>query len=42
MRYKVASRTLGVIGAALAVYDLCSCMGYVYNVENENTEIMYA
>ena len=39
---KAATRTLGVIGVALAVYDFCSCMGYVYNVENENTEIMYA
>lgn len=38
---KAATRTLGVIGAALAVYDLCSCMGWVYNDDYENTEIIY-
>lgn len=32
---KAATRTLGVIGAALAVYDLCSCMGWVYNDDYE-------
>ena len=46
---KAATRALGVIGAALDVYDLCSCMGWVYNecepviiLENEYRNTLFS